>query len=171
MRHSGGSENIFSNLWDRKFEAAKARAAVEKNKLLPDIFGTYSYTDTRMSGFEAGISIPIFPGEQISRIKNANLTKKQIAFERSIAMQQIQNALVKAEKELLQAEQQCRYYIESGLNDIDTLQKAASLSFRKGDTSPVDYIRSLQEILLLRQIAFNAILRYHNARIQIEYLK
>jgi cobalt-zinc-cadmium resistance protein CzcA len=171
MRRSNDSESIFSNLWDKKFEAAKARAAVEKNKLLPDIFGTYSYTDARMSGFEAGISIPIFPGEQISRIKNANLTKKQIAIERSVALQQIQNALVKAETELLQAEQQCRYYMESGLNDIDTLQNAAFLSFRKGDTSPVDYIRSLQEILLLRQIAFNAILRYHNARIQIEYLK
>jgi outer membrane protein TolC len=158
-------------LWDRKFEAAKARAAVEKNRLLPDIFGTYSYTDTRQSGFEAGISIPIFPGEQISRIKNANLVKKQVALERNIALQQIQNALVKAETEFSQAEQQCRYYIESGLNDIDTLQQTAFLSFRKGDTSPIDYIRSLQEILSLKQSAFNAILRYHSARVQIEYLK
>ncbi|MDR2557049.1 MAG: efflux RND transporter permease subunit, partial [Bacteroidales bacterium] len=165
------NESIFSISWDRKFEAAKARAAVEKNKLFPDIFGTYSYTDTRQSGFEAGISIPLFPGEQISRIKNANLAKKQIALERDIALQQIQNALVIAETELLQAEQQCRYYIESGLNDIDTLQQVAFLSFQKGDVSPTDYIRSLQEILLLKQAAIGAVLRYHNARIQTEYLK
>ena len=164
------SSNPLIGYLDQQLSVNAAQISVEKNKLLPDIFGGYYFTDTKAPGFQVGISVPLFFGAQRSKIKAANIKSRQIDIERQQVVQSLQNAYSVQYNEYLKAKESLTYYETTGITQANDIARIANASYQIGEIGYMEYIQNLQTAIGIKLQYAEAMNRFNQSIILLNYL-
>jgi cobalt-zinc-cadmium resistance protein CzcA len=157
--------------YDQQLNVSKAQISVEKNKLLPDIFGGYSFNDTRLPGFQIGVSVPLFFGSNRAKIKAAQIRNKQVNIERQQTEQSLQNAYSVQYNEYLRAKESLAYYETAGLTQADEIMQTAQTAYNLGEIGYMEYIQNMQTAIAVKLQYADALNSYNQSIIMLNYLK
>lgn len=154
---------------------ANAKRKMETQKLLPDISvdyfrGTNSVIQGNLSGYQAGLKIPLLFGGNASRIKASKIAEK-IAVEQSKEYEvQLNARYAELQAQYEKYAKALDYYETEGIELSGEILKTADLSFRNGEIDFFQYIQSIEnanEILLDRLGNLN---RYNQTVIQLNFI-
>jgi cobalt-zinc-cadmium resistance protein CzcA len=162
-------DNPILDYYTQQQNLAKAQLSVEKNKLLPDIFGAYSFNDTRLPGFQIGVSVPLFFGANRAKIKAAQLKNQQIDLERQQTAQSLQNAYSVQFNQYLQAKQSLEYYEMSGVAQAEEIAQAAQTAYNLGEIGYMEYIQNQQTAIAIFLQYADALNAYNQAVVALNY--
>jgi cobalt-zinc-cadmium resistance protein CzcA len=170
-------ENSSALLVMRKnVEYEQALLSVEKNKWLPDIsleyfIGSNNYVDAQnYQGFQVGLAIPLFFGEQRSKVK-----VKKISININEAMQQNYIATTESKSKELKLELEkylnaIQYYREEGQALSHEILSASEKRYRAGQIDFFQLILSVESALELSMDYQDNIMNYNEVAIEINYL-
>jgi len=171
----GSQQSIAANplieYYEQQLKVKQSQATTEINRLLPDIFGGYYFTDTKKPGFEIGIRLPLFFGAQTARVKAAKIKQTRVELERRETERMLQNAYASQYGEYLLARRNLDYYEDKGVAQADEILRVAQTSYGLGEIGYMEYIRNLQSALEVKRKYFDALNRYNQSIITIIYLK
>lgn len=155
----------------------QAERGLERSKLCPGISAGYfnmSNKDLdangRFTGFQVGLSIPVFFGAQATRIKAAGLG---IAVERAqydYYSQRVQTEVSIQRNECLNYRSTLDYYESYALKQASLLLEQASTSFSSGDISYSDYLRNASDALDIQAAYLEMLNAYNAAVIKYQFL-
>ena len=161
--------------------------SVNKAQFLPDfsigyfnqsLIGTYNVNGSdqffgssqRFTGVQATISIPIFAGADLARIKAAKLNQQRAETEASY----YQTALLGEYERVVQDYLKYKYSIETyetnALPQAELILSNATKSFEGGAIDYVEYIQGLNNGLEIKNNYLNILNQYNQSIIAIEYL-
>ncbi|GHV10014.1 hypothetical protein FACS1894162_2190 [Bacteroidia bacterium] len=167
----GGLEGAVLDYYTQQQNVARAQIGVEKNKLLPDIFGGYSFNDTKLPGFQIGVSVPLFFGSNRAKIKAAQIRNQQIGIERQQMAQSLQNAYSVQYNEYLRAKESLAYYETAGIAQADEIMQTAQTAYNLGEIGYMEYIQNLQTAIAIKLQYADALNQFNQAIIALNYLK
>jgi cobalt-zinc-cadmium resistance protein CzcA len=164
-------DNPILDFYTQQQNVAKAQIRVEKNKLLPDIFGGYSFNDTQLPGFQIGMSVPLFFGSNRAKIKAAQLKNQQINIERQQTEQSLQNAYSVQYNEYLKAKESLAYYETTGVAQAEEIRQTAQTAYNVGEIGYMEYIQNLQTAIGIKLQYAAALNDYNQAVVALNYLR
>ncbi len=157
-------------------EQQYALLGLKKNKLLPDISlayyrGTNSYAKARTyQGFQIGLTIPLFFGEQKARIKankialdiNQNM-RNHFLIKRKAKQEELRIDLMKFGESL-------RNYEDSGRNLSDEIMRTAQESYQMGELDFFQFVVSIENALNLTINYLDNLAQYNYLALESNYL-
>lgn len=179
-----------SPLWVREFrklEVARATTITERSRLWPDlriayfnqtligvqnINGTDVYfgAGTRFSGFEAGITLPLWLVPFQSRIKAAKLNERASAAALQQTKLQLQSRWIQLLQELNATAEILQYYREKGLPAADLMVEQSRKAFRAGEVHYMIALTSHQQAIRIKEEYANARNTWNQLIIELEFL-
>jgi len=138
---------------------------------LPDIFGTYSFNDTRLPGFQIGVSVPLFFGANRARIRSAKIRNEQIDVERQQTETSLQNAYSMQYNEYLKAMESLTYYETTGIAQADEITQTAQTAYHLGEIGYMEYIQNLQTAIRIKLQYVDALNAFNQSVITLNYLR
>ena len=166
-------------------EIAKAEKGVENAKLLPDFSvgyfnqsqiggplenGDIAGSSDRFSGFQAGISIPIFSGSYRANIKSAKF-KTQIAQTNADYYQKVlQGRFQQQLNEVLKYRESLNYYKDQALPQAELIVSSAQKSFDNDAIGYIEYFQNVDQGLKLKLNYLETLNGYNQAIIDLEHL-
>jgi cobalt-zinc-cadmium resistance protein CzcA len=147
-----------------------------RNQLVLKGFNPYDIPRERFDkgnfmGFEAGISVPLFFGEQRAKAKAAKREVEIIQTQKETALMLIQQAYETALNEYQQAKAALEYYLQTGNRLAEEITQISQLSYEKGEISYLEYIQNLQTAVDIRLQYAHAVNDYNQAVIILESFK
>lgn len=177
-----------SNVYNNKMQVSEKNLSVIKQGYLPGInfalknqllikgFNPYNidrerFTKGNFMGFEVGVSIPLFFGEQRAKTRAAKrdieITKMQ-QYEVELAMsKEYQTSL----NEFSKAKNTLDYYVQRGNKQATEMTRISQIAYQQGEINYIEYIQNLKvavEISLQYAVAVN---EYNQTIIQLNYLQ
>ncbi len=161
----------------QKVVLAKAETELEQSKLLPDLsVGYVSQTITgetggpRFNGVQAGIAVPLLFGSSAAKIKAAKLHEQvqklqsdQQAKAFEVAYQNLLNDFTTSNNNLT-------FFEKQALPEATLLLKQANQLVHTGSIDYLEYVQSLNRAFTLKQQYLEALNRFNQIVIQLEYL-
>lgn len=155
-------------------QLSEAQWRTERSRTWPGLTGGYlnqgpaDYpVNTR---FQAGITLPIWFWQYNARIKSARSAMDQAGQEAEAVAVQLQRDALMSQAEVRAAWNALDYFNARGLADADALADAARRFFEQGRTDYVNYLRTLNDAYQLRLDHLDALRRYDQAAIELNYL-
>ena len=181
------SQNANLQLALKDVDIAKANVKVERSVLLPDFTLGYFIQSMRgnqdvngstvnyngalqFNGVSAGISIPIFAGSSLSRIKAAKTGVEARQLNAEYIKKQLQSQYVQEIEQLQTFESMINYYTQTALPNAKVISDNSTKAYMNGDIAYVEYIQGLETALAIRTNYINAINNYNQAVINLQYL-
>jgi cobalt-zinc-cadmium resistance protein CzcA len=173
---------------EQQANVAASLAAVEKNKLVPDIsFGYnnmsivgYQSTDginqkyygagNRFSAFSLTLGVPLFSKAAKNRIKAGQLNEEAAKINVRAADQQIKNQWQQLAEELNKQQQQVNYYEQQGLSQSELIISHAKQNFEKGQISYLEWTMLMSNAVNIQLGYLDALRHYNIITAEIEYL-
>lgn len=171
----------------QQIQVAQANQKLEKSTLLPDVSAGYfiqSFTGNqevngdvvyydgspRFQGFSVGISVPIFAGSTVSKIKaaktNIEIQEKNAAYLKLEMQNQYQQQL----EQLKTFESQLDYYKNTALENAMLISKNAGKAYQNGDISYFEYVQGLETSLAIRTNYINTVNNFNQTVINLQFL-
>lgn len=177
-------------LWRReamRFETARAATQAEKSRLWPDlrvayfnqtiigvqnIDGTDVYfgAGTRFSGFEAGITLPLWLIPYQSRIKAAKLNEQASAAALQQTKLQVQSRWMQLMQELKATAEMLQYYRQRGLPAADLMVEQSRKAYKAGEVHYMIALTSHQQALRIKEDFASARNTWNQLVIELEFL-
>ena len=153
-----------------------AAMKAEKGMLLPDITlgyfnGTNRYEGSRYyQGFEVGLGIPLFFGEQRARLKAGRLAKE--ALEQKIKNYRLsyENRISVLKSRLKKIEDAISYYEETGGELARELIRSSRKSFERGEIDYFRFAQSMDQALEIELNQLENLLQYNTLVLEINYM-
>jgi len=181
------SQNSNLQLALKDVDIAKANVKVERSVLLPDFTlgyfiqsmrgnqdvngSTVNYDSAlRFNGVSAGISIPIFAGSSLSRIKAAKTGVEARQLNAEYIKKQLQSQYAQEIEQLQTFESMINYYTQTALPNAKVISDNSTKAYMNGDIAYVEYLQGLETALAIRTNYINAINNYNQAVINLQYL-
>ncbi len=124
----------------------------------------------RFQGFTAGITLPLFPMGQASRIRSA---QTRVLAEETNAAYTLQTLQTRYQQELDRRDnytELLEYYRTSALPNASVIAQNASKSYANGDISYVEYLQALRTSLDIRMNYIEAMSGLNITVINLRYL-
>ena len=155
-------------------QISQSQTKVEQAKALPGFVLGYFNQSTRETPtslrFRVGLTLPLWFGQYKSRIAAAQ-TGEQLAHERTLAQQQsLYNELQQAVGEYTRWQQAAAYYEQSGLQKAAELLTNARRFFENGQSDYVSFLRTANDVYLVRQRFTEAVQGHNQAILNIQFL-
>ncbi len=153
----------------------KAKRGVETQQLLPDLqFNYFNSKDvvsnTSVSSYQAGISIPLFFLGKSSKISAAKIDQ-DIANELQIVTElNLNTKYINLLNELKQSELELNYYANNGKKMASEIFKTATLSYKNGEIDFFQYIQSLEMANVIEINYLTNLNAYNQTALEINYL-
>lgn len=168
------SSHPFLNSYEQKITMAEFEHKVEINKLLPDIsvrfFNQKLYNvKPGYYGYSIGVGIPIFFWGQQGKIQGAKVQRQIAEKDFENATLQFNNSYNRSLEELSKQQSLLLYYENSGLQQADEIQNAASLAFKNGEIGYIEYTTLLSQSIDIKSAYLSVLTDYNLAVIQIKY--
>lgn len=175
------------HLLKQEITIADRTRRVENNKLLPDILvGYFSQSligfqrinnndvffdkNDRFTGFELGVSLPLWFVPQRSKAKAAALQQESSLKKYEFYQNQIEGELQRAQLELAKHETSLQYY-ESNANPNATLIIAqAQKAFQEGEIGYLEFFQAINQARTIKLNYLKTLNQYNQAAIQMDYL-
>ncbi|MEI2696162.1 MAG: CusA/CzcA family heavy metal efflux RND transporter [Saprospiraceae bacterium] len=147
------------NFYKQQVTVQSFKARVEKNKFLPDLFGSYYhqylltsfnpaniernyFPGTRIAGFELGVSIPLFFKAQQGRVQHAQLGGQIAQEQLKQAELQLQIEYYANYQNYLRLSDAINYYESTGLQQSQELLRTSQVSYTNGEIGYVEFIQN-----------------------------
>ncbi len=121
-------------------------------------------------GFEVGVSVPLFFGSQLSRVKAESKALERVRNERTMADRQMQSQWREAYDEYQRAKQALEYYQGEGNSQASELRRIAQVTYENAEISYVEYIQNLISALDEQLRYCDALNDYNISIINLNYL-
>ena len=180
-----GNPNLGFNR--QQVQVANAEQRLEVNKMLPDLtFGYFSQTmigvqdvdgvpqsfgsGDRFNGFQAGITLPVFFGPSLARIKAAKIKEEAAATEAEYFSRSLMLHYHTLLEEYGKYSVSVDYYEQQAVPEADLIISQATLSYKSGDMDYLDYVLMLGKALEIKQSYLDALKDLNMAVISLEYI-
>jgi cobalt-zinc-cadmium efflux system outer membrane protein len=135
-------------------DIAQERIKLEKSRAMPGFQLGYLNQVAKNSPiqyrFQAGITLPLWWWQYAGRIKSAKANAEKAAFEQESVMLSFKNsqgnAIINAEA----ARNQLKYYIDSGLAEVEALEKSSERFHLAGERDLTTHLRTLNDVMDIR---------------------
>lgn len=171
----------------QQIEITNKQKNVEVAKALPDfnigyfnqslvgyqnVNGTDQYYDgsKRFTGFQVGISIPLWFVPQAARVKAAGINERVVQSNYEQYQVNLQGQYNQAVQEFLKDKNTVEYYEQNALPNADLLIKQADKGFKSGEIGYVEYLQGLKNALSIKANYLRAINQYNQSVISLEFL-
>lgn len=168
-------------------EISHQQQKVETAKVLPDlnvgyfnqsligyqnINGSDQYFDAskRFTGFQLGISIPLWFVPQTAKVKAAGINRQVVQSQYEQYQANLQGQYSQAIQEFLKNRNSLMYYETSALPNADLLIKQSDKAFKSGDIGYVEYLEALRNALSIKGTYLQAMNDYNQSVIALEFL-
>ena len=149
---------------------------IEKQKLLPDFNVGYFYGNTPQkdrrgyNGFEVGVSIPLYAGEQRAKMKAGQiaLNANQSLIENELIL--LQNKYHQLRNELAKHQIAIDFYKSTGKQLSDEIIRSATKSYKAGAIDFYQFAMSMENSIKLQLDYYQAVSAYNQIAIQLNYI-
>jgi cobalt-zinc-cadmium resistance protein CzcA len=183
----GIKQNANVQLALQEVKVAEANNSVEKSSLWPDLSAGYfiqsltgnqevngqtQYYDNslRFQGFSVGLSLPIFAGSTVSRIKASRTNIEMQQKNADYLQQQLKSQYQQQIEQLNTYQSLLDYYKATALPNADIITKNATKAYLNGDIAYVEYVQGLETALNIRLNHINAINKFNETVINLQFL-
>ncbi|MEO9484038.1 MAG: CusA/CzcA family heavy metal efflux RND transporter [Ekhidna sp.] len=176
--------------WFRQqIAVAEKEKSLEKSKLMPDLMVGYFNqslngpnqdingnpvnfgSGDRFTGFQVGISIPIFGAKsQASAIRTIELKKQENEALVQSASNELEGRLQSLLQQYYKFQNSLSYYQTNALPQAELILKQAQKGFQSGDIGYVEYTQGLNRSLSVRFNYLDILNQYNQTIIQIEFI-
>lgn len=166
--------NPILSYFQQNVHVASANLALTRSRALPEFSVGVSKlgigNSTKYFGFNVGVNIPLWFRPYQGRNEAANLAVEMAEADYN----NIADTTKAAYNQQLQLYQkwseQLNYYENTGLKQSDEIIKTATINYRSGNTSYIDYIQNLTQAFNIKLQYLNALNQYNQSIININYL-
>ncbi len=162
---------------DQRMEYSNTMLKLERNKLAPDInlsyfIGSNHYENARnYNGFNVGLGIPLFFGEQKARIKASKIAVDVSRNLRDNLLIRAQSEYVRLTSQLKKYKEAIDYYESTGNKLSAKILESAKKSYELGEIDFFTFAMSIENALNLTVDYYNNIGEYNKIALQINYLQ
>lgn len=166
---------------------AEAATKVQRSTLMPDVTAGYfiqSFTGNqevngatvyydgtpRFQGFTVGISLPLFAGSGVAKIKAAKTNIEIRQKDAEYLQAQLKNQFYQLREQLATYESLIAYYKTTALPNAETMTENASKAYRNGDISYVEYVQAVETAMTIRTNYLNALNKYNQTVINLQFM-
>ncbi len=174
------NETTFANaglkLAEEQLNYENALLGVERKLWFPNINfevfnGTNRFANAKNYwGWQVGISVPLFFGEQKARVASQKYSVMMADFSKQQYQLRVASANEQLQKELEKYRQNIEYYQTAGKQISDELIKFATSSYEVGEIDFFRYIQSLENATQLRLDYLDNLAKYNETVIELNYL-
>lgn len=164
---------------------AKGARSVEQNKILPDFnvgFFAQSLTGFQLidnqdvffdrsklfTGFQLGISFPLWFGPHAARVKSYNWQQQAAEQRLEYSLQQTNAQVEQAIQSIDKFEASLEYYEKYALQNADLITAQARKSFSSGEIGYLEFLNAWKNVFEIRLGYEQTLLQYNLAVIQLE---
>jgi len=154
----------------------EALLSVEKQKFLPDLSlgyfnGSNQYAGSRnYQGFEIGLAIPLFFGEQKAKVKAGNFARQAALNLKSHYIKMYESHEQKQISQLQKYEEGIVYYRQVGKELSEELKRTALESFNSGEIDYFSFVKSMENAQQIELRYLEDLLNYNVIVLEINYL-
>lgn len=175
LTRSNVEQHVLKQIYEQRISLAEAENLVEKQHLLPEI--TFSYfrglnndINDHLSGYQAGLRIPILFSGNAARIKAGKIAS-EIASEEAIQNSRLlENQFLQLMSRLRQHEEALSYYQQEGNELSEEILRTANLGYQNGEIDFFQYIQSLENAYRIRLAYRDNLYAYNCTVIMINQL-
>jgi len=147
-----------------------------KNQFLIKGFNPYDVERERFSkgnfmGFEVGVSIPLFFGEQRAKTKAAKREVEIARVQQEEIVQAMQKQYQTYINDFYKAKNSLDYYTSHGITQADDITRISQISYEKGEIGYVEYIQNLKTAVEIHLQRTNAVNDYNQTIIMLNYVQ
>lgn len=147
-----------------------------KNQFLIKGFNPYDLQRERFDkgnfmGFEVGISVPLFFGEQRAKTKAAKREVEIARVQQEEVMLTMRKNYQTYLNEYTKAKNALDYYSLRGSKQAEDITRISQVSYEKGEIDYVEYIQNLKTAVEIHLLYANAINDYNQTIIMLNYLQ
>jgi heavy metal efflux system protein len=185
------SQNVSSNPvlahYQQQVEVARIESKVEGAKLMPDlkvgyltqsIIGSqdidgvpyYFSSSDRFTGFQAGISIPVWFVPNNARIKASKIKQQIMQTDADYFRTALSGEFSALMKEFIKYKNSLEYYEQSAMPQADMIITQATKSYKIGSIDYFNYLQSLARALQVKTNYIETLNQYNQAVITIEFI-
>lgn len=183
------NKNPFLKFLQQQIEIARKAKNAEVSRTLPDFTlgyfnqsligyhrldaaGTEVYYDAnqRFTGFQFGVSIPLWFYPDAARIKAAALNKEIAETNLAYAETNLQGQYKQAIHEYFKSKNSLEYYEKNALPNADLIITQSQKAFRAGEIGYVEYLHGIRNAISVKSNYLQVLNQYNQAVIQLEYL-
>jgi cobalt-zinc-cadmium resistance protein CzcA len=171
----GVEQHVLKQLYEQRISLARAENSVEKQRLLPEI--TFSYfrglnedINDHLSGYQAGLRIPILFSGNAARIKASKIAT-EIATEEALQNDRLlETKFLQLMTQLEKHEEALSYYQQEGNELSEEILRTANLGYKNGEIDFFQYILSLENAYRMRLSYLDTLYAYNQTVIAINQL-
>lgn len=181
------SKNPFLALLKQEIEIAQKAKNAEVSRALPDftlgyfnqsligfqnVNGQEIYYDAskRFTGFQLGVSIPLWFIPEATKIKAATINKEIAENNLAYAETKLHAQYKQAIQEYLKSKNSLEYYEKNALPNADLIITQSQKAFKAGEIGYVEYLYGIRNAISIKSNHLQALNQYNQAIIQLEYL-
>lgn len=181
------ARNPYLLYFKQQIEIGDRQRKLESAKVLPDISvgyfnqtlignqtinGTDQYFTAakRFTGFQVGLSVPLWFVPQTAKVKAAGLNQKMMQSNYEQREVDIRSQYAQSFQDYLQAKSTLDYYETSALPNAELIIQQANKSFRSGEIGYVEYLQGLKNALTVKSSHLSALNRFNQSVIKLEFL-
>ncbi len=179
--------NPFLGYLGKEIHATEQQKKYEVSKALPDLrVGLFNQTligeqlidgqdvyfgaDKRFTGFEVGLSIPLFFGSYKANVKDAGL-KMEIAENNLLGYQnKFKSELEQAIQEFQKQKNSLNYYQHTAIPNADLIKKQTQLAFTNGEIDYTTFLLLTNRVVTIHHSYIESILNYNLSIVRLKYL-
>lgn len=160
---------------------SQSRYKLEKSRLLPDVFASYSnmtirgvgadekvYTGSnRFQAFQVGVGIPLFFGSQKASINASKVNTLMAENNYAVGLQAMRSEYLQAISNYNKNLQTVTYYEDTALKNSDLIIKTANLQFQNGDINYLEWVLLTNNAIGIRSEYADAVKNLNQSIIDI----
>jgi cobalt-zinc-cadmium resistance protein CzcA len=171
---------------NQQIEVAESQKRLEAARFAPEILiggfsqtlagvehiesGTLASNSERFTGFQLGLSIPLWFAPYRSRVRAAEFSSKAAEHTYAYYAQTLEAQQQQAIMQYQVATNSLAYYRSSALPNADLILKQSQAAFRGGEIGYAEYLMGLRNAIAIKENYLTTLRDYNQSIIYIEYL-
>ncbi len=135
-----------------------------------DEIGVIATASDRFTGFQLGLSIPLWYAPHQARVRAAEFNRRAAESNLAYHQQALQDQLQQAIRQIAAQRDNLDYYLNTGLANADLMLKHSQIAFREGEIGFAEYLLGIRNAMNIKENYLKALSDYNQSIIHIEYL-
>ncbi|GHT48640.1 transporter [Bacteroidia bacterium] len=182
------SQTPFNRIYENRLKVSEKNLSLQRQEFLPDFnfslrnqflwkgFNPYSIERERFEpgnfmGFEVGISLPLFFGEQRAKTRAAQKEVDMLRAEQENALSSLQKEYQAGINAYENAKASVDYYLNTGNKQAEEMARISQLAYEKGEIAYVEYIQNLKTAVEIHLQYATAVNELNQVIIRLNFLQ
>jgi cobalt-zinc-cadmium resistance protein CzcA len=182
------SQTPFNRIYENRLKVSEKNLSLQRQEFLPDFnfslrnqfllkgFNPYSIARERFDqgnfmGFEVGISLPLFFGEQRAKTRAAQKEVEMLRTEQEQAISSLQKEYQAGIHAYENAKASVDYYLNTGNKQAEEIARISQLSYEKGEIGYIEYIQNLKTVAEIHWQYADAVNELNQVIIRLNFLQ